>query len=204
MAFSDSASAFSYSEPRFMQHEGWLEGQLLVATPVVKGDVFTQSVIYLFAHNEHGAMGVIINKPMEMVHYASLFHHLSVNVSGKIDDLVVYHGGPVEEHRGFVLHTPDYQQADTLQSDSGICVTANANVLRDIASGGGPRERVMMIGYAGWGAGQLEAEIESNSWITVLATPELVFHTADEAKWALAAKSLGVDMVRYSFAAGHA
>jgi putative transcriptional regulator len=202
MAFSDSA--LSQYEPSFFEHEGWLEGQLLVATPLVKGDIFSQSVIYLFAHNEKGAMGVIINKPMEIAHYASLFRQISVNVTGHIDDLVVYHGGPVEEHRGFVVHSPDYVQADTITSDSGICVTANANVLRDIAAGAGPRNRVMMIGYAGWEAGQLEAEIESNSWITVPATPELVFHTPDEVKWDMTAKSLGVDMVRYSFAAGHA
>lgn len=204
MAYSDSGYYASRQDASFVEHDGWLVGQLLVATPLVVGDVFTQSVIYLYAHNDKGAMGLIINKPMEMSHCASLFQQIAPNIGGNIDDLSVYHGGPVETHRGFIIHSTDYAQPDTLCSDSGVCVTANVKTLRDIAAGGGPRQRVMMVGYAGWEAGQLEAEIEANSWITVPATPELVFHTPDEAKWSVAAKSLGIDMVRYSSVAGHA
>lgn len=202
MAYSNSD--FLHVSPTFVEHDGWLEGRLLIATPSVKGEVFSQSVVYLFSHNEQGAMGVIINKPLEVAKSTSLFQQISGKLNGVIDDLIVYHGGPVDTHRGFVLHSPDYVQADTIHSDSGICVTVNVNALRDIAAGGGPRQRVMMIGYAGWAAGQLEAEIEGNSWITVPATPELLFNTADEVKWNVAAKSLGVDMVRYSPFVGHA
>jgi putative transcriptional regulator len=186
------------------RHEGYLEGKLLVATPLVAGDCFQHSVVYLFAHNPHGAMGVIVNKPLEMVHFASLFQQLGIPVTGKMNDLPIYHGGPVEEHRGFVLHSPDYKGADTLVSRSGIAITASTSVLRDIAAGSVPVDRLLTIGYARWAPGQLESEIEANSWITVPATPELVFHAEDDAKWLFAAKSLGVDMDRYSTFSGRA
>ncbi len=196
--------ASSDEDEAFLPRGGYLEGQLLVATPTVSGDVFAQSVIYLFAHNAHGAMGVIINKPLEMVHYASLFQQLGIEVTANAQDLPVGMGGPVEGSRGFVLHTPDYKSPESLAGDGHIVLTANAKVLRDIAAGTGPQQALMTIGYAGWAPGQLEAEIEANSWITVPATPELIFDTPDDTKWALAAKSLGIDMGRFSSFAGHA
>ncbi len=185
-------------------HEGYLEGQLLVATPLVVGDFFTHSVIYLFAHNAHGAMGVIVNKPLEMVHYASLFAQLGIEVTPQAQDLPVYLGGPVEESRGFVLHSADYNSGDGLVHENKIALTASTQILKDIAAGKGPARRMLTIGYAGWAPGQLESEIEANSWITVAATPDLIFGTDDDAKWAVAAKSLGVDMSRYSSFIGHA
>ena len=186
------------------KHEGYLEGKLLVATPQVTGDCFQQSVIYLFAHNPHGAMGVIINKPLEMVHFATLFQQLGIEVSSRMRDLVIFHGGPVEENRGFVLHSGDWRAADTLAGKNGIAVTASTSVLREIAAGGGPVHRMLTVGYSRWAPGQLESEIEAGSWIVVPSTSELIFGTEDDMKWALAAKSLGVDMERYSTVAGHA
>lgn len=186
------------------KHDGYLEGKLLVATPQIVGDCFQYSVIYLFAHNPHGAMGVIVNKPLEMIHFATLFQQIGIEITARMRDLTVYHGGPVEENRGFVLHSADWRAPDTLVGKSGVAITASASVLREIAAGGGPVDRLLTIGYARWASGQLESEIEANSWITVGATPELIFHTDDEAKWALSAKSLGVDMNRYSPVAGHA
>lgn len=186
------------------KHDGYLEGKLLVATPQIMGDCFQSSVVYLFAHNPHGAMGVVINKPLEMVHFASLFQQLNIEITPRMRDLVIYHGGPVEENRGFVLHSADWRAPDTLVGKNGVAITASASILREIAVGGGPVDRLLTIGYARWAPGQLESEIEANSWITVSATPELIFHTDDDAKWALSAKSLGVDMNRYSPVAGHA
>lgn len=186
------------------KHEGYLEGKLLVATPQVTGDCFQQSVIYLFAHNPHGAMGVIINKPLEMVHFATLFQQLGIEVTSRMRDLVIFHGGPVEENRGFVLHSGDWRASDTLTGKNGIAVTASTSVLREIAAGGGPVQRMLTVGYSRWAPGQLESEIEAGSWIIVPSTPELIFGTEDDMKWALAAKSLGVDMERYSTIAGHA
>jgi len=189
---------------KFQRHDGYLEGQLLVATPMVEGDVFSQSVIYLFAHNAHGAMGIVINKPLDMVHYASLFQQLGIEVTPRMQDLRIYLGGPVESARGFVLHSADYRCEDSLITDNGIGITASTKILKDIGAGHGPRDRILAIGYAGWSPGQLESEIEANSWITVPATSELIFHTGDETKWGFTAKTLGVDMGRFSSFVGHA
>jgi putative transcriptional regulator len=186
------------------QHDGWLTGQLLVSTPQVRGDVFTQSVVYVFMHDDHGAMGVIINKPLDMVNHPALFKHLGIEYTPHLDEMNVYQGGPVDEYRGYIIHSPDYITKDTLVHESGIAVSVSTSILHEIAAGRGPRNKMLMIGCAGWAGGQLEAEIEANSWITVPATPELVFSTEDDAKWVFSAKSLGVDMVRFSHMAGHA
>ncbi len=201
--FKDGAISFA-KDTAVDEQSGYLEGQLLVATPAIMGEFFNESVIYIFAHNAGGAMGIVLNKPLDMVHYASLFQQLGIDVTSQKRDLTVYHGGPVEENRGFVLHSSDYSTEDTLKHESGIYVTASLTVLRDLAKDQGPKQALLAVGYAGWSAGQLEAEIESNSWINVPATPSLVFHEDDEAKHALSAKSLGVDMMRFSPVAGHA
>ena len=110
----------------------------------------------------------------------------------------------MEEQRGFLLHSEDYESENSVRHQNGLCVTASATVLNDIAQGRGPRHRMLLLGYAGWAAGQLEAEMEQNSWISVPASPELVFHADHNAKWALAAASLGIDMGRLSPTVGHA
>lgn len=186
------------------QQDGSYEGQFLVATPAMMGEAFSQAVIYLFAHNAGGAMGIMINKPLDMVHYASLFEQLGLEVGEDNRELAVYHGGPVEENRGFVVHSTDYEGDDTVTHDCGLSVTASMSILRELAQGRGPTQAVLAVGYTGWAAGQLETEIESNYWLTVPASPEVVFHTEDEAKHTMAARSLGVDMHRFSPVAGHA
>lgn len=191
-------------ETRLMNHEGYLEGRLLVATPGVIGPLFQQSVIYLFAHNAGGAMGVVINKPLEGVHYTSLFAQVGIELTPESKPISIYHGGPVEESRGFVIHSCEYESKDSVVQENAISVTGSAGILRDLAAGKGPDRSLLCIGYAGWAAGQLEAEIEANSWITVPASPKLIFDTPDEHKWTLAAKALGVDMWRYSSTVGHA
>lgn len=201
--FKDGDINFATSNA-ISEQDGYLEGQLLVATPAVMGEFFTQSVIYMFAHNAGGAMGVVLNKPLDMVHYASLFQQLDIDVSARNRDLTVYHGGPVEENRGFVIHSSDYETEDTLAHDCGISVTASLAILRDLADGKGPKNALLTVGYAGWSAGQLEAEIEANSWITVPATQGIIFHEDNDAKHSLAAKSLGIDMMRFSPVVGHA
>ena len=182
---------------------GYLEGKLLVATPLVMGDVFEQSVIYIFAHNSDGAMGLVINKPVDTIHNTALLKQLDINIHQE-SDMGVFHGGPVDEHRGFVVHSQDYYSPETLIKKNGICITTSRQILKDVAQGKGPDHKMLVVGYAGWNAGQLQAEIEANSWITVDATPQLVFSDDHETKWALAAGSIGVDMGRFSFATGHA
>lgn len=182
---------------------GYLEGKLLVATPVVMGDVFAQSVIYVFSHNNDGAMGLVINKPVDSIHNAALLKQLDININ-RDNDLGVFHGGPVDEHRGFVVHSQDYSSPDTLLQQNGISITTSRQILKDIALGKGPDHKMLVVGYAGWGVGQLEAEIEGNSWITIDSSPQLVFSSDHETKWVLAAQTIGVDMGRFSFATGRA
>ncbi len=184
--------------------EGYYEGQFLIATPAMTGELFSQSLIYIFAHNAGGAMGVMLNKSLDMVHYSSLCQQLGLELDHRHPELNVYHGGPVEENRGFIVHSGDYCGEDTLDHECGISVSASMTVLRDVVQGKGPQHAMLVIGYAGWAAGQLESEIESNYWVTAPATPEVAFHPDNEARYALAAKTLGVDMLRFSPVAGHA
>jgi len=183
---------------------GYLAGQLLVATPVITTGCFQKSVVYVFAHNDEGAMGVIINQPLELINYSALLEGMNLpeNVGNK--ELPVFFGGPMERARGFVVHSADYVRDFSLACSGELAVTASSTILTDIMHEKGPAEAVLAVGYAGWTPGQLESEIEQNSWITVPATPELVFHTENDLKWATASKSLGVDMAFFSTTAGHA
>ncbi len=187
------------------EHGGYLRGHLLVATPALKDGCFDKSVIYVCEHNEHGAMGVVVNRPIANIRLGEILQVLEINSNHEIADLPVYFGGPVEGHRGFVLHTSDVTLPDTVIGVDGVCLTAHVSMLRGMANGTGPRESFLVLGYAGWQAGQLEAELENGSWLTVPATRDLVFHTDDAMKWSLSAASVGVvDLGRLSSVVGHA
>jgi putative transcriptional regulator len=186
------------------ESNGYLKGQLLVATPLIDSGCFEKSVVYIFAHSHEGAMGLIINQPLDTVDMRSLTQELDISAANPDGLIQIYHGGPVEQSRGFVLHSNDYQKDFTLSAHQDICVTASSAILEDIAHEVGPRHNVLIVGSAGWAPGQLEQEIEQNSWIHVPATPELLFETDDAFKWVMASKSLGVDMNFYSTAIGHA
>lgn len=183
---------------------GYLAGQLLVATPVITAGCFQKSVVYVFAHNDDGAMGLIINQPLELINYSALLEGMDLPKGTGDGELPVYFGGPIERARGFVIHSSDYKRDFTLARAGELAVTASSAILTDITNQKGPEKAVLCVGYAGWSAGQLEAEIESNSWINVPATNQLVFGTDDELKWATASKSLGVDMAFFSTTVGHA
>jgi putative transcriptional regulator len=185
-------------------NQGYLAGQLLVATPVIDSGCFQKSVIYVFAHSADGAMGLIINQPLELVNYAALVEGMNLPADAAGKELPVYFGGPVERARGFVIHSTDYFRDFSLIRMGDIAVTASSAILHDMATGQGPKDAALIVGYAGWTPGQLESEIEQNSWITVPATPELVFGTDNDLKWARASQSLGVDMAFFSTTVGHA
>lgn len=184
--------------------KGYLAGQLLVATPLIDSGPFQRSVVYVFAHNAEGAMGVIVNQPLELVHFSSLVDGLKLPEGAENREIPVYYGGPVEKSRGFVIHTNDYIKDYTLATHREVSVTASSAILNDILAGRGPRQSALVVGYAGWTPGQLEQEIEQNSWIAVPASAKLIFDTEDELKWATASKSLGVDMAFFSTVVGHA
>lgn len=185
--------------------EGYLSGQLLVATPLVNSPGFARSVIYLCNHDQHGAMGIIINHIIENISYKDLFEQLSISRDHTIGQLPVHYGGPVEINRGFVIyHYDDLPKPDSLFSLDHIAVSSSLTILREIAQGGGPKERLLALGYAGWAAGQLEMEMEANSWLSVPASRELIFSADNESKWQRAAQAQGIDIRKMTSDIGHA
>lgn len=182
-----------------------LTGQLLIAMPGMGDPRFEHSVVFLCSHGDDGAMGLIINKPARDVRLRDLFDQLDIEPASITVDGPVFYGGPVEGARGFVLHSTDYtSKLYTMDVPDDFAMTATLDVLEDIARGQGPVKSLMMLGYAGWGPGQLEGEIAMNGWLTAEATPELVFDLPDGEKWGAALKELGVDPLSLSAAAGRA
>ena len=182
----------------------YLSGQLLVAMPAMGDPRFDRSVIYMCAHSEDGAMGLIVNQPLDDLDFPEILEQLGIDTGPGCDEIRVHAGGPVETSRGFVLHTDDYQQDGTMVVDRGLALTATTEVLRAIADGSGPTKRLMALGYAGWGAGQLDDEIKENAWLVVPATPGLIFSTPDTAKWDAALAVLGLTPEKLSHFHGHA
>ncbi len=182
-----------------------LTGKILIAMPGMGDPRFEHSVIYLCAHSEEGAMGLIVNKPSADVSMAALLEQLSITPSPGLGPRQVHFGGPVEMGRGFVLHSPDYMSGlTTLQVNDGFSMTGTLDVLETIARGDGPANWMAMLGYAGWGPGQLEEELAANGWLVCDATPELVFETADASKGEAALNSMGVSAHLLSAEGGRA
>ncbi|MEO0380567.1 MAG: YqgE/AlgH family protein [Pseudomonadota bacterium] len=182
-----------------------LTGKLLVAMPGMGDPRFDRSVVFVCAHSDEGAMGLIINKPARDVSLDALLAQLEIEAGSDLGEFAVHIGGPVETSRGFVLHSTDYRsRLQTLEVGGDFGMTATMDVLEDIANGGGPRAALVMLGYAGWGAGQLEGEIAQNGWLTVESEASLVFDLADDAKWAAAVGTLGIDPLGLSGMAGRA
>ena len=183
---------------------GYLTGNLLVAMPTIGDPRFEKSVIYLCAHSEGGAMGIVVNKLLGALTVSELMSQLSLEGSAATERMPVHFGGPVETGRGFVLHTADHAYEGTLQIDDHVSLTATMDVLKAIAAGDGPKRALMALGYAGWGPGQLDEEIQANGWLQVPADEELVFGTALDQMWDRALRRLGIDLTMLSSEAGHA
>ena len=184
---------------------GYLEGQLLVATPNVEGGGFKQSVILICAHSSEGAMGIIINHLLPDVQYRDLFEQFELPQSHIDGSEKVYYGGPVEVNRGFVIyrHEDRFLGEAMLQMDD-LAISGSIDLLRQIALGEGPKEVILSLGYAGWSPGQLEEELEENSWITVPVDSNLVFDKNNDSKWHRASFMNGIDIHKLSTVAGHA
>ncbi len=184
--------------------EGFLTGQLLIAMPSMADPRFQQSVIYLCAHTPEGAMGLVLNRPIVKPTFDELLKQLDVVPLPPVRQIELRAGGPVENARGFVLHTSDWTGEGSLKVDATMALTASLDVLKVIAGGGGPRACVLALGYAGWGPGQLDEEIQQNVWLSVPADETLLFDTGHDTKWRRAFAKLRVDPVLLSDTAGHA
>ena len=183
---------------------GYLTSQLLIAMPQMEDARFARAVVYLCAHTEDGAMGLVINRLIDSVTFPDLLEQLDIETAHVEDGIQVHFGGPVESGRGFILHTADFVQESTLVVDDRFALTATVDILKAVAEGHGPEASLFALGYAGWGAGQLEAEILANGWLQVPADEALVFDLAPDEKWERSMAKLGIDFNMLSGEAGHA
>ncbi len=182
----------------------YMTGRLLIAMPGMRDERFSNTVIYMCAHSDEGAMGLVLNQRLDSLSFAELMEQLEINEDEAPEDVPVHFGGPVEAGRGFVLHTADYRQDATLDVEDGIALTATVDILKSIARGYGPCQSLLALGYAGWGPGQLDEEIRANGWLQAPGDTGLVFDTDLDTKWERAIVKLGIDPRMLSGEAGHA
>lgn len=183
---------------------GYLAGQLLIAMPQMRDPRFMRTVVYVCAHTAEGAMGLVINRMFDGLSFPELLDQLGIEPGTDSEAIQIHFGGPVEGGRGFVLHSADYKHETTLMVDERVGLTATVDVLKAIAEGTGPRERLLALGYAGWGAGQLDSEIRENVWLNVQADESLLYGLDVDHKWEQAIHKLGIDFGSLSGDAGHA
>ncbi len=172
----------------------YLDGKLLIAMPGMTDTRFSRSVVFMCAHSDEGAMGLIVNKPMEELKSKELLDQLDIPLGPKAKAIDVHFGGPVEHGRGFVLHSPEYEVGEsTMNIGVEYSMTATIDILKDLAVGDGPEHSLLALGYSGWGPGQLEQEIQNNGWLICDSEFNLVFSPAGTDKWEAALHSIGVD-----------
>jgi putative transcriptional regulator len=182
----------------------YLTGQLLMAMPGMPDPRFQRTVIYMCAHNAEGAMGLVINRLFGAITFSDLLEQLEIRPTRSVTDLRVHYGGPVESGRGLVLHSTDFIREGTMMVDDEVALTATVDILRAIADGRGPRHSLLALGYAGWGPGQLDAEMQANGWLTAESDEALMFDRDLETKWERSIAKLGVRLSMLSGEAGHA
>jgi putative transcriptional regulator len=186
-----------------MSAPNYLTNHLLIAMPALSDPNFVQTVTFICEHNEQGALGIVINRALEM-RLDDVFEQLGLPQGGDIGHHAVLQGGPVQTDRGFVLHRGRGQWDSTLKVSDEIHVTTSRDILDALARGAGPAEAVVALGYAGWAAGQLEREMIDNAWLSVPADERILFETPLEDRWLAAGRLLGIDLATLSPDAGHA
>ncbi|PHS72996.1 MAG: YqgE/AlgH family protein [Cycloclasticus sp.] len=186
-----------------MNSKQYLTNNFLIAMPNMQGDDFSKTVTYLCQHDEEGALGLVVNKPHTMK-MGDIFNQLAITaVRPEIAEVALFMGGPVQTERGFVLHTPVGDWDSTMQINEHIALTTSKDILEAIAEDKGPEKWLVALGYAGWAAGQLEQEIQRNSWLHDKAEEHIIFEESLEQRWELAAHRIGVDISLMSTESGH-
>ena len=181
-----------------------LEGKLLIAMPGMPDPRFRHAVVFLCSHSETAALGLVVNKPATGLEFSMVLKDMGLRDTPPERDIRVHLGGPVESSRGFVLHSPDYGTDDGTIRVGDYGMTGSADILDRIASGAGPSRAILALGYAGWGPGQLDAEIGDNGWLLADSDPEILFGAENDGKWHAALALIGIDPRHLSGAAGHA
>lgn len=184
----------------------FLAGKLIIAMPTMSDPRFKRSVVCICAHNEDGAIGIIINKIIESLSFSKIIKQLKLKKNRTKSDYKdhIYFGGPVETERGFILHSADYSSENSTSINSEISMTASTEILQALIDGNGPNKSIVALGYAGWGPGQLDTEIQSNAWLSVESDLELVFSAKTAEKWDMALEKIGVNPALLSTEAGRA
>lgn len=187
----------------------YLDGQFLIAMPRLADKRFARTLVFMCIHDERGAMGLVVNRPLETLSYAELLEQLGLEAAPtrrhlEIADRRVHFGGPLETSRDFVLHSTDHMEEGSLLIDDQVALTSTTDILRAISMGDGPRHSLLALGYAGWGPGQLETEMQANSWLTAPGDTGLLFDHDLDTKWHRAIALLGVDINMLSMDVGHA
>lgn len=181
-----------------------LTNQFLISMPSLKDPNFEKTVTYICAHNEDGAMGIIINKPSE-IGLDEIFQQMEIPFDNALtSNKLVYQGGPVHIDHGFILHETTKEWDSSIIVSSDLCVTTSKDILEAIAGGEGPDQTLIALGYAGWSAGQLEQEIMDNAWLSGPANLDIIFNTESDQCWQSAANYMGVDLDKLSSDIGHA
>ncbi|WP_419903605.1 YqgE/AlgH family protein [Kiloniella sp.] len=186
------------------QGNGFLTGKLLIAMPQMTDPRFSRSVIYVCAHNEDGAMGLVVNQLIESLTFVDLLEQLGIKKTDAASQIRVHFGGPVECGRGFVLHSSEYQQDSTMLVAGTIAMTATLDILNDIANNEGPNKSLLALGYAGWGPGQLTEELHQNGWLIADHDEDILFGSDLINKWDLAMSKIGIDPNLLSSESAHA
>mgnify|MGYP000162021131 CR=1 FL=1 len=179
-----------------------LTHNFLIAMPGMVDPNFNGTLTYICDHSEQGALGVVVNRPIDL-DLSTLFEQIGLSLPAPLHDKIVYFGGPVQTERGFVLHTPQ-TFSSTLTVNDAVCLTTSKDILEAVSQGAGPEKFMVSLGYAGWAAGQLEEEIKQNAWLSVAASPQVIFDLAPEERLPAAMKLLGIDFASLSDEAGHA
>jgi putative transcriptional regulator len=188
----------------YMSERTFLTNHFLIAMPALDDPFFYHAVAYICEHNENGAIGILVNRPMS-VNLSDVFKQLEIEVKNpNIKDVPILFGGPIHQERGFVIHRPAGHWRSTFQVDGDIGITTSRDVLQAIADGDGPNDVVISLGCAGWTAGQLEEEMGNNVWLSSPASASILFDTPFESRWSSAAALIGVDITILSDQAGHA
>lgn len=188
-----------------------LKGQLLVATAELNGSVFERAVIYMVSHDENGAMGVMVNKPLPKIQFSDIVKSMNIEEMmqagvgiGLKRQPIIMKGGPVDNNRGFVLHSGEYSLPGTITVNPDVGLSATADIVTDIARGGGPRQMNFCLGYAGWAPGQLDDELHGKGWLVVPATPHIVFDLPHDKRYAAATRHLGLNALNFMDVVGEA
>lgn len=197
-------SEMKFQHDHSQYYKGYLTGRLLIATPFCQDNRFSKAVIYICGHDSQGAIGLMINKPLESLTFLEFMMQLNIKVRGEKAYHPILYGGPIEVSRGFVIHSSDYCIDSTVTLPNDLAITSTLEVLRSVANGSGPSSYLVALGYASWLSKQLEQEIQNNEWFVSEPTPKLLFNVPFEDRWRSSFRMMGVDPSVVNLDGGHA